>query len=232
MGRHIVASFDADLKALSALITEMGKVVGEQINNAGTALRLRDEMLARQVVASDKVVDDLQHRVEEAVILLIAKRQPVAVDLREIIATLKIASDLERIGDLAKNNAKRVLAIAATAPAGLPGVNLNNLSERVDEALVQVMQSYAARDEELAKSVWMTDGDIDTMYTALFRELLTYMMEDPRNIGYCAHLLFCAKNLERIGDHATNIAENVHFIATGSLPSGDRPKGPSPTTAP
>ena len=151
-------------------------------------------------------------------------------DLRDTIATLKIATDLERMGDLAKNNAKRIIEIGEHAqPAGI-GANLDQLSQRAHVQLSYVMQAYARRDKDLARQVWESDGAIDTMHTALFRELLTYMMEDPRSIGYCTHLLFCAKNLERIGDHATNIAENIHYVVTGEFLSGDRPKGDTPTT--
>ena len=229
MPPHIVASFDADLQKLSALVIDMGAKVGSQIERAAQALQTRNAEMAREIVEADKTIDGQQARIEDTVIQMIAKRQPVAIDLRETIATLKIATDLERMGDLAKNNAKRVLALSAQPqPAGV-GANLDALSEKVSEQLTQVMQAYARRDKESAHAVWSSDGEIDTLHTALFRELLTYMMEDPRSIGYCAHLLFCAKNLERIGDHATNIAENVHYIATGKFLSGDRPKGPNPS---
>ena len=229
MTPHIVASFDAELQKLSAVVVDMGATVGTQIENAADALRDRDAELARKVIATDRMVDAQQMRIEDLVVQLIAKRQPLAIDLRETIATLKIATDLERMGDLAKNNAKRIVAMSGQAqPAGI-GAGLGALSERVHEQLARVLQAYARRDKDLAIEVWKNDGDIDTLHTALFRELLTYMMEDPRSIGYCAHLLFCGKNLERIGDHATNIAENVHFIATGEFLSGDRPKGESPS---
>ena len=229
MAPHIVASFDAELQKLSALVIDMGARVGTQIESAATALRTRDTELAREIVASDTAIDAQQSRIEDTVIQMIAKRHPVAIDLRETIATLKIATDLERMGDLAKNNAKRVIAMSAQPrPVGI-GANLDALSTRVFEQLSQVMVAYAGRDKEIAHAVWSNDGEIDTVHTALVRELLTYMMEDPRSIGYCAHLLFCAKNLERIGDHATNIAENVHYIATGQFLSGDRPRGANPS---
>ena len=227
---HIVTSFDAELQKLSALVIDMGATVGTQIEDAATAFRTRDMQLAAKVRATDKMVDALQMRIEERVISVIAKRQPLAVDLRDTIATLKIATDLERMGDLAKNNAKRIIEIGEHAqPAGI-GVNLDLLSQRAHEQLSHVMQAYARRDKDLDRQVWESDGAIDTMHSALFRELLTYMMEDPRSIGYCTHLLFCAKNLERIGDHATNIAENIHYVVTGEFLSGDRPKGDTPTT--
>ncbi len=223
---HIVASFDAELQKLSALVDDKGATVGRQIEDAAEAFRTRDLVLARRIVAADKTVDALQMRIEERVITIIAKRQPLAIDLRETIATLKIATDLERMGDLAKNNAKRILAMAEQAQPAGAGVNLEVLSMRAHEQLSRVMQAYARRSKDLAQKVWESDGEIDTLHTALFRELLTYMMEDPRSIGYCTHLLFCAKNLERVGDHATNIAENIYYVATGEFLSGDRPKGP------
>jgi phosphate transport system protein len=226
---HIVASFDAELQKLSALVVDMGATVGRQIEDAAEAFRDRDLALAKKVIATDKTVDALQMRIEERVIAMIAKRQPMAIDLRETIATLKIATDLERMGDLAKNNAKRVIAMSEQVQPAGAGVNLETLSKRAHEQLARVMQAYARRSKELAREVWDSDGEIDTLHTALFRELLTYMMEDPRSIGHCTHLLFCAKNLERIGDHATNIAENIHYVATGEFLSGDRPKGPNPS---
>ena len=229
MTPHIVASFDAELQKLSALVVDMGTKVAAQIDAAACAMRTRDAEMARATAAADRTIDALQMRIEDMVIQMIAKRQPVAIDLRETIVTLKVATDLERMGDLAKNNAKRVAAISSLGQPSGVGANLDALSTLVQAQLAQVMQAYARRDKSLAHEVWLKDSEIDTLHTALFRELLTYMMEDPRSIGYCAHLLFCAKNLERIGDHATNIAENVHYIATGQFLSGDRPKGPNPS---
>ena len=227
---HIVASYDAELQKLNALVVEMGAAVGRQVGDASEGFRARDPALAKTVIAADKSVDTLQIRIEERVIAIIAKRQPLAIDLRETIATLKIATDLERIGDLAKNNAKRVIAMNEQVRPVSAGVNIGTLSKHAQEQLSRVMQAYAHRDKELARRVWEGDGEIDTLHTALFRDLLTYMVEDPRSIGHCTHLLFCAKNLERIGDHATNIAENIHYIATGDFLSGDRPKGQNPSS--
>jgi phosphate transport system protein len=226
---HIVASFDAELQKLSALVVDMGATVGGQLEDAAAAFRNRDLVLAKKVILADKTVDALQIRIEERVVGMIAKRQPLAIDLRETITTLKIATDLERMGDLAKNNAKRVIAMHQQAQPVGAGVNLDTLSKRAHEQLSRVMQAYARRDTAMARTVWESDGEIDTLHTALFRELLTYMMEDPRSIGHCTHLLFCAKNLERFGDHATNIAENIHYVATGEFLSGDRPKGLNPS---
>jgi phosphate transport system protein len=224
---HIVTSFDAELQKLSSLVVEMGATVATQIADAAVVLRTRDLALAKKVQSNDKAVDALQARIEERVIEMIARRQPMAIDLREVIATLKIATDLERMGDFAKNNSKRVALIAEQPQPARMNVALDTLSGRVHEQVTKVMKAYAQRDVTLARQVWESDGAIDTMHTALFRELLTYMMEDPRNIGHCTHLLFCAKNLERIGDHATNIAENVNYIVAGDFLSGERPKGES-----
>ncbi len=226
MAPHIVASFEAEMQRLSALIVDMGAFASGQIEAANTAMRTLDTEMATRIIAADKRVDELQIKIEDLVIQIIAKRTPVAIDLRETFATLKIATDLERIGDLAKNNAKRVLAMSTQGRSAQIGAHLATLSERVVEQLTDVMGAFARRDKALAHAVWMKDGEIDQLQTALFRELVTYMMEDPRSIGTCTHLLFCAKNLERAGDHATNIAEDVHFIATGTFLSGDRPKGP------
>lgn len=226
---HIVASFDAELQKLRTLVVDMGATVVRQLEDATEAFRNRDLALARRVAAGDKAVDALQRRIEDHVIATIAKRQPLAIDLRETITTLKIATDLERMGDLAKNNAKRVIFMSEQGQPIGAGVNLDTLSKRTHEQVSRVMLAYASRNTELALEVWESDGEIDTLHTALFRELLTYMMEDPRSIGYCTHLLFCSKNLERIGDHATNIAENIHYVATGEFLSGDRPKGPNPS---
>jgi phosphate transport system protein len=230
MAPHIVASFEAEMQRLSALIVDMGAFAGGQVEAASQALRTLDAEAANRIIAADKRLDDLQMLIEDLVIQIIAKRTPVAIDLRETFATLKIATDLERIGDLAKNNAKRALALSAQGRPAQIGAHLDTLSERVVAQLADVMQAFARRDKALAHDVWMKDGEIDQLQTALFRELVTYMMEDPRSIGTCAHLLFCAKNLERAGDHATNIAEDVHFIATGNFLPGDRPKGPGSTS--
>ena len=232
MTPHIVASFDAELQKLSALVVDMGAKVQSQIEITAQALRNRDAEMARNIVEADKMIDAQQSRIEDTVIQMIAKRHPVAIDLRVTIATLKIATDLERMGDLAKNNARRVIAMSEQPQPAVVGANLDTLSVRVSDQLSQVMRAYDNRDKNLALAVWTSDGEIDTLHTALFRELLTYMMEDPRSIGYCTHLLFCAKNLERIGDHATNIAENVHYIATGQVFPGNRPKGENPSNDP
>jgi phosphate transport system protein len=222
---HTVASFDSDLKVLGGMVADMGGRAGRALADATRALTERNQQLAQQVIASDRGLDLLQHEIEEKAVSTLARRQPMAVDLREVVSTMRIAGDLERIGDLAKNVAKRVIAIGEQpAPVNLAN-GISTLSGRVGEQLAVVLKAYAARDDAAALGVWRADGDIDTLFTSLFRELLTYMMEDPRSIGFCTHLLFCAKNLERVGDHATNIAETAHYVITGEALLGERPKG-------
>jgi phosphate transport system protein len=225
MNSHIVKAFDADLSELQKKIAEMGGIAEGMVSDAMDALQKRDFDLASQVRATDQQLDVLQRDVEENAILLIARRQPMAIDLRDVVATIRIASDLERIGDLAKNIAKRSMVIqpATQFPRAVTGlVHLSRLSLT---QLKHVLDAYSARSVDQALAVWRTDGEIDALYTSIFRELLTYMMEDPRNITFCTHLLFCAKNLERIGDHATNIAETIYYLVTGSTLPVDRPKG-------
>jgi phosphate transport system protein len=222
---HTVASFDADLKMLGTMVANMGARAGRALAEATRALTDRNLQLAQQVIASDRGLDLLQHDIEEKAVTILAKRQPMAVDLREVVSTMRIAGDLERIGDLAKNVAKRVIAIAdQPAPADL-AAGLGTLSARVGRQLATVLEAYAARDDAAVLGVWRADGEIDALFTSLFRELLTYMMEDPRSIGFCTHLLFCAKNLERVGDHATNVAETAHYVITGEALIAERPKG-------
>jgi phosphate transport system protein len=225
MNSHIVKAFDAELGELQKKIAEMGGIAETMVSDAMDALQKRDIDLAAQVRATDQKLDLLQREVEESAILLIAKRQPMAIDLRDVVATIRIASDLERIGDLAKNIAKRSMAIqpATQFPRAVTG--LVHLSRLALTQLKVVLDAYTARSVDQALGVWRADGDIDALYTSIFRELLTYMMEDPRNITFCTHLLFCAKNLERIGDHATNIAETIYYLVTGSTLPVDRPKG-------
>ncbi|MBX9590893.1 MAG: phosphate signaling complex protein PhoU [Hyphomonadaceae bacterium] len=206
------------------MIGEMGKRAVHSLADATKALLERNVQLAQQVIAADRNIDDLQHLIEEKAVATIAKRQPMAIDLREIISTIRIANDLERVGDLAKNVAKRVIAIGDQPSPVNVASGLGTLSTRVGEQLSAVLGAYRNRDDEGALDVWRADGAIDVLFTSLFRELLTYMMEDPRSIGFCTHLLFCAKNLERVGDHATNIAETAHYVVTGDTLSAERPK--------
>ncbi|MDQ0511000.1 phosphate signaling complex protein PhoU [Ancylobacter amanitiformis] len=224
MPEHIVTSFDIDLKELSRRVVEMGGQAERLVADSVEALVKRDSELAQKVIVLDGPVDLLQREIEEKAILTIARRQPLAGDLREIVAAMRIANDLERIGDLAKNTAKRVLALTGEFHPQKLVRGVEHMSGMVQEQLKEVLDSYAGRDDARALEVWRRDGQVDVLYTSLFRELLTYMMEDPRNISLCTHLLFCAKNIERIGDHATNVAETVHYLATGQQLADERPK--------
>ena len=224
MGEHIVSSYDADLEGLRRSISEMGGIAEKMMNEAGHALVRRDTELAQAVIAADARLDVLQREIEENAVLMIARRQPLAIDLRETISAIRVSNDLERIGDLSKNVAKRVVAIAGEIQSQKVVVGLQHMGDLVQEQLKDVLDAYASRDTKAAHDVWERDGAIDALYNSLFRELLTYMMEDPRNISFCTHLLFCAKNIERIGDHTTNIAETIHYLATGQNLPTDRPK--------
>ena len=224
MANHIVSSFDTDLEALRSAIAEMGGIAETMLADAVTALVRRDPVLAQSVVGSDPRLDGLQREVEEQAIMTIARRQPMAIDLRDVVSAIRISGDLERIGDLAKNCAKRTLAITDGFQAQKIVSGVETMADLVMEQLKDVLDAYAQRDLDRALDVWARDGSIDALYTSLFRELLTYMMEDPRNITACTHLLFSAKNIERIGDHATNIAETVYYIRTGRQMAAERPK--------
>ncbi len=231
MTQHTVSSFDEELKSLDDMVMKMARSVIRQHGDCSALMSARDAVLAGRIIDGDRAIDDLQAAIEDETVRVIAKRQPLAIDLRTVISTLKMATDLERIGDLVKNNAKRMLASSAQSQLPPGAANLTLLNERVGDQLERMLEAFEQRDEKLAKEVWLRDIEIDTLQTSLFRELLTYMMEDPRNIGYCTHLLFCARNLERIGDHATNIAEQVHYIVTGTNMPVDRPKGDNPPAA-
>jgi phosphate transport system protein len=224
MSNHIVTSYDQELQNLRRSIAEMGGIAEKMVADSGQALLRRDAGLAQTVIAVDQRLDGLQREIEEKAILLIAKRQPMAVDLRETISAIRVSGDLERIGDLAKNVAKRVVAISDQVQLQKIVVGVEHMNELVQGQLKDVLDAYATQDTVAALDVWNRDGGIDALYTSLFRELLTYMMEDPRNITFCTHLLFCAKNVERIGDHTTNIAETIHYLATGETLTTDRPK--------
>ena len=221
---HIVKSYEQELKRLRDLISEMGGIVESQVATAAQAVAESDEAAAMRVVEDDPKVDALEHEVEQFVIRLLALRQPMAVDLRQIVAALKITGDLERIGDYAANVAKRSVVLGQySMPFSLSGIA--NMARLVQANLKNIIDAAGDGDAERAIEVWNSDEAIDDIYNAIFRELITYMMEDPRNITPCTHLLFIAKNLERIGDHATNIAENVHYAVTGEVMPGVRPKG-------
>ena len=224
MSEHIVTSFDEELNGLAQKIAEMGGLAEQHVADSVSALVNRDIEKAQRVIAADERIDKLQAQIEESAVLMIARRQPMARDLREIMAAIHIATDLERIGDLAKNTAKRVIAIESNFGSQRLVAGVEHMAELSLTQLKEILDAFASRDLASARSVWARDNEIDAMYTSLFRELLTYMMEDPRNITFCTHLLFCAKNIERIGDHATNIAETLHYLITGTPLTEARPK--------
>lgn len=215
MTDHTVKAFDDDLQLLVAKIAEMGGIAESMVARSVSALVTADTSLGQAVVAEDKLLDAIQMEVDDQVVLLIAKRQPMANDLREVIGALRMATDLERIGDLGKNIARRSMQIGENLPPKKLLRGLQRLTSVSLEQLKDALDAYAAKDLEKASQVWERDDEIDSLYTSLFRELLTYMMEDPRTITYCTHLLFCAKNLERIGDHVTNLTESINFMVTG-----------------
>jgi len=224
MPQHIVSAFDAELGGLRHGIAEMGGIAEKMLADATRALVRDDTVLAESVIAADPRLDALQREIEERGILTIARRQPLAADLREIVAALRIAGDLERAGDLSKNTGKRVLAMSGRNHPKRVLAGVQHMSELALGQLKDVLDAYAAGDIKSAVGVWERDGAIDALNNSLFRELLTYMMEDPRSISFCAHLLFCAKNIERIGDHTTNIAETIYYLVKGEPLAGERPK--------
>lgn len=231
MNEHIVKSFTEQLEALAKNIAQMGGLTEAQLANAIEAIARRDTKLAETAVASDQRVDRLQQAIEDQALKILALRQPMAVDLRNTLAAIKIANELERIGDLAKNIGKRAMVLNREPPIKL-AQSLGRMGRQALRQLKGVLDAYSDRDAEAAKTVWRSDEEIDELYNSLFRELLTYMMEDPRIIGLCTHLLFVAKNIERAGDHATNIAETVHYMVTGNYLSPDRPKADFTATTP
>ncbi len=215
---------DDELENLTAQITEMGGLVELQLANALNAMSKRDSKMAQDVIAMDHDVNLQQQEIDIAAATALALRQPVSRDLREIIATIKMSGDLERIGDLAKNVAKRVLVLNQEEPVTLTH-GLGRMGRQVLSQIKDVLDAYTAHSVSGAMEVWTSDDEIDELYNSLLREFLTYMMEDPRTIGLCTHLLFIAKNLERAGDHATNIAEMIYYIEKGEPMAEDRPKG-------
>jgi phosphate transport system protein len=229
MTDHISRTFDQELDGLRRLVAEMGGLGERMLADATTALLREDAKRAQSVIATDPRLDELQRKIEDNAVLILMRRQPVANDLREVMASIRIANDLERIGDLAKNIAKRSLKMQGHMLSGSAMGGIEALSRLAQAQLKDVLDAYAQSNEKGAIDVWTRDGQIDALENALFRELLTYMMEDPRNITFCTHLLFCAKNIERLGDHTTNIAETVHYQVTGESLPGDRPKGDSPS---
>lgn len=221
---HTTRVFDADLQEITRKVVEMSRLAKQQIEDATSALLKRDVEFAERVAAADSRLDTLQREIEMFAVTTIARRQPVAIDLRELVGAMRMAIDLERVGDFAKNIAKRVAAL--TKDFRIDGVmpQLEGMAQQVVNQLLSVIQSYEHHDSGKALEVWRKDQDIDALNNSLFRTLLTHMMEDPRNISSCAHLLFCAKNIERMGDHITNVAEAIYYVVEGHEIEEARPK--------
>ncbi|SFG08649.1 phosphate uptake regulator, PhoU [Palleronia marisminoris] len=229
-GQHIQSSFDRDLEALQAMVMKMGGLVEAAITDGARSLETRDEELAQQVRDNDERIDRLELQINEEAARVVALRAPLAGDMRLVLSVIKIATNLERIGDYAKNLAKRTgLLLDLPTIDGAPR-SLRRMAGEVERMLHDVLDAYIQRDADLAREVRMRDADVDQMYTAIFREFLTFMMEDPRNITACMHLHFIAKNIERMGDHATSIADQVIYTIEGTMPAEDRPKGDRTST--
>ena len=224
MTQHTMKVYDTELQDLARRISEMGGIAENMLGRSVEALIKGDTVLAEAIIATDARLDQAEREVNDKAILVIAKRQPMAVDLRIIVSTIKIAADIERIGDLAKNIAKRVRAIGVPFHQPTLVTGITHLGELAQQRLRQVLDAFTRNDLEAALDVWRRDDEIDALHNSLFRELLTYMMEDPRNITFCTHLLFCAKNIERMGDHCTNIAEMMQYMLTGTSLIEDRPR--------
>jgi len=224
MVEHTLRAYDEELEGLTAELSRMGGLAEVEVSDSIRAIARRDVALAQAVIGRDARLDEIEAEIERRTIRLIALRQPVADDLRRTVAALKISSNLERCGDLAKNIAKRALVIAESDPITPLTRSIERMGELVSARLKDVLDAFAARDIERARVVWQRDNEVDEHYDSIFRELLTYMMADPRTITSCAHLLFVAKNLERIGDHATNIAEIILYEVTGEQMTDQRPK--------
>jgi phosphate transport system protein len=222
---HTTKAFDVDLQEITRKVAEMGGLAERQIADAARALVERDSDLAERVIATDPTIDAMQHDIEEKAILTIARRQPMAIDLREIIGAMRVCNDLERIGDHAKHIGKRVVALDLDMHPQKLIRGVEHMATLVEALLKRVLDAYASHDVAAALAVWNGDEEVDAICTSLFRELLTYMMEDPRNITFCMHLMFCAKDIERMGDHATNIAETVYYMIEGRPITDQRPKG-------
>jgi phosphate transport system protein len=222
---HTAKAFDTDLQEITRKVAEMGGLAERQIADATRALVERDTDLAERVITTDPIIDAMQHEIEEKAVLTIARRQPMAVDLREIVGAMRVCNDLERIGDHAKHIGKRVVAVDLDLHPQKLIRGIEHMASLVLALLKQVLDAYASHDLAAALAVWNGDEEVDALCTSLFRELLTYMMEDPRNITFCMHLMFCAKDMERIGDHATNIAETVYYMIEGRPIADQRPKG-------
>ncbi len=222
--QHIASAFDRDLEAIQAQIMKMGGLVEAAITNAASSLETRDEELAQKVRAGDKAIDGLEELINEEAARVIALRAPTAVDLRVVLSVIKISANLERIGDYSKNISKRTSVLTTMPPVNDSAGSLRRMAKAVELMLKDALDAYIQRDHELALDVIERDRDVDQMYNALFREFLTFMMEDARQISACMHLHFIAKNIERMGDHVTSIAEQVVYLVTGEVPEEGRPK--------
>jgi phosphate transport system protein len=222
LNEHTVASYDEELTSLASQIADMGGMAEAAVADATRALLKLDHELARSVVAQDKLIDTMHRTIDDRAVSMIARRQPVGTDLRAIITAIHVAGDLERVGDMAKTIARRTLQIEGLSltPKFYNGVK--HMADLILRQLKAALDAYATRNGVAAVEVCNSDEEIDALYTSLFRELLTYMMEDPRNITQCTHLLFCSKSLERVGDHATNIAEAAFYLDTGRQMSEER----------
>ncbi len=221
---HIASAFDRDLERVQAMLMKMGGLVETAILDGAKSLEARDLELAESVRKGDRAIDALEELVNAEATRVIALRAPTARDLRTVMTVIKISANLERCGDYAKNMAKRTTVLAETPPVGSASVSIRKMAREVQLMLKDALDAYVQRDAALAADVIQRDEDVDQLYNALFRELLTFMMEDPRNITPCMHLHFIAKNIERMGDHVTNMAEQVVYLVTGALPDDARPK--------
>lgn len=221
---HILSAFDRDLEAAQALVMRMGGLVETALLDAAEALDTRDEDLAARVRTGDAAIDALEDQINAQCAQLLALRGPTAGDLRTVLTVMKIAAALERAGDYAKNMAKRTAVLSQMAQVAGASGSIRRLAKAVVQMLTDALDAYIRRDVKLAEDVRTRDRDVDQMYNSIFRELLTHMMEDPRNIGPCMHLHFIAKNIERVGDHATSVAEQVIYLVTGAMPEDERPK--------
>lgn len=228
--QHILRAFDRDLEAIQSMVMRMGGMVEAAILEAAEALESRDEDLAEKVRAGDRAIDALEERINEEAARLIALRAPAASDLRTVLSVMKIAASLERVGDYAKNMAKRANVLGHMTAIPGAGGSLRRMARTVVQMLSDALDAFNTRDVALAGDVRNRDREVDQIYNALFREFLTHMMEDPRNITACMHLHFIAKNVERMGDHATTIAEQVIYLVTGTVPDESRPKAESVST--
>ena len=224
LNQHIASAFDRDLEGIQARIMKMGGLVEEAIISAATALEKRDEELAQKVREGDKAIDAMDESLNEEAARVIALRAPIASDLRVVLSVMRMSANLERIGDLSKNIAKRTSVLSQMQQIGGTAASLRRMAREVELMLKDALDAYIQRDEALALDVIDRDRDVDQMYNTLFREFLTFMLEDPRNITACMHLHFIAKNIERMGDHVTSISEQVVFLVTGQMPTEARVK--------